>query len=150
MELELNKPVVLELLYDEPATGESKYGEYFLYSVKNANGEYIFFPPEELHEKMKLLHKGDRIELLKTAEQKGSKILTKYELKLIPKNNEKQPDNKTNGKDVTSHKDSYFDVMLQSYEDAMKIQEKLNGMVDVNKIAITLFIARSKVSFNYN
>jgi hypothetical protein len=36
--------------------------------------------------------------------------------------------------------------MVTSYEDAMKIQEKLNGMVDVNRIAITLFIARSKVN----
>jgi hypothetical protein len=35
--------------------------------------------------------------------------------------------------------------MLNSYQDALKIQEQLNGMVDVNRIAITLFIARSKI-----
>ena len=37
---------------------------------------------------------------------------------------------------------------MNSYEDAVKIQEKLNGMVDVNRIAITLFIARSKINGN--
>lgn len=40
--------------------------------------------------------------------------------------------------------DNFFEVMLKSYKDALNIQGELNGMIDVNKIAITLFIARVK------
>lgn len=141
----MNKPQILELLFDEPMVGNSRYGEYYLYAVKNGTDtEYSFFAPAEVHEKIKTLKKGDKIELTKTAEQNGNKILTKYDVNLI-QNNILNP---SNGSVV---KDSYFEAMLQSYQDAIKIQDKLNGMVDVNRIAITLFIARSKIGSNgYN
>jgi hypothetical protein len=34
--------------------------------------------------------------------------------------------------------------MMSSYRDALEISKELNGMADSEKIAITLFIARSK------
>ena len=138
----MNKAQVFELLFDEPMVGNSRYGEYYLYAVKNGTDtEYSFFAPAEVHEKLKTLKKGDKVEITKTAEQQGKKILTKFDVKIptvAPKKNEPKP---ANG-------DTYFEAMLHSYEDAMKIQEKLNGMVDVNRIAITLFIARSKLNGN--
>ena len=84
LELELNKTQSLELLFDEPMVGQSRYGEYFLYAVKNGSDqEYSFFAPEEVNEKIKTLRKGDRFEITKLAEQKGTKIVTKYDVKVL-------------------------------------------------------------------
>ena len=146
LELELNKPVKIELMQDQALIGTSRYGEYYLYSVRNGNGhEYSFFPDKEVHEKLKALKRGDIIEICKRAEQKGNnKIVTTFDVKVL--NN-----HSTSSSSVQSNKDNYFQTMLSSYQDAQKIQEELNGMVDVNRIAITLFIARSKISPNgYN
>ena len=143
LELELNKKMSLELLFDEPMVGQSKYGEYFLYAVKNGTDtEYSFFAPDDVHEKLKDLHKGDRFEITKIGEQKGSRIVTKHEVKLLTRPTQPNPSNNN------IQKDSYFEAMLNSYQDALKIQDELNGMVDVNRIAITLFIARSKINGN--
>jgi len=136
-----------ELLFDEPMVGQSKYGEYYLYAVKNGTDtEYSFFAPDDVHEKLKDLHKGDRFEITKTAEQKGTKIVTKHEVKLLAASSARptQPTPMNNN----IQKDTYFEAMLVSYKDALKIQDELNGMVDVNRIAITLFIARSKINGN--
>jgi len=142
----LNQPATLEKLYETPVVGNSTYGEYFLYAVKQGNGEeYNFFAPIELHEQMKELHKGSKVEITKLAEQKANKIITKYDLKVISNGNGKKvSDTEPN----TIARDNYFDIMLASYLDALRIQENLNGMVDVNKIAVCLFIARSKVNAN--
>jgi hypothetical protein len=136
----------LELLFDEPMVGQSKYGEYYLYAVRNGTAqEYSFFAPDEVNEKIKYLRKGDRFEITKLAEQKGTKILTKYDVKVIPP----KPKTESHSDDPPpTNKDNYFEAMLSSYQDALKIQEQLNGMVDVNRIAITLFIARSKINGN--
>lgn len=125
------------MLYDEPVVGNSRYGEYYLYVVKNGTGEeYSFFAPDEVHEQIKQLKKGAKFTIVKLAEQRGTKIITKYDVTI----DAALSDSGNNSKD------SYFEAMFASYDDAMKIQEKLNGMVDVNRIAITLFIARSKGS----
>ena len=117
-----------------------------MYAVKQGNNEeYNFFAPEELHEQMKGLHKGNKVEITKLAEQKGSKIMTKYDLKVISNGNGKKVSDNETG---SVQRDNYFDIMLASYLDAMRIQENLNGMIDVNKIAVCLFIARSKVNAN--
>ena len=41
LELELNKTVSLELLFHEPITGQSRYGPYWMYTLKRANGEEV-------------------------------------------------------------------------------------------------------------
>jgi len=128
------------LLFDNPVTGQSRYGDYFLYMVKDQSGvEYSLFAPDEVHEKLKDLKKGDRFSLTKEAGQNGKKIIIKFS---VIKIGSKEPE--TNN----TSKDNYFEAMLTSYQDALKIQEQLNGMVDVNRIAITLFIARSKINQN--
>lgn len=130
----IKKPLTLELLFDEPAIGQNQYGTYYLYAIKNGNGsEYSFFAPDEVHEQFKNLRKGDRVTINKTAEQKGTKVITKYDITPTVKEPE-----------ITSNNESYYNAMLVSYEDALKIQQKLNGLCDVNRIAITLFIARNR------
>ena len=145
LELQLNQPYTIELLFDRCHVGQSSYGEYYLYAVRNGDGstEYSFFAPTEVHEQLKSLKKGDKATILKLAEQTGTKIETKYDIQLHPVT-QKVSNNDT----APTIGDSYFAAMLNSYEDAMRIQERLNGMVDVNRIAITLFNARSKVNGN--
>ena len=40
--------------------------------------------------------------------------------------------------------DNYYSVMLSCYTDAFRLQKELNGMIDIEKAAITLFISRTK------
>lgn len=147
LELELNKPVKIELLQDQPLIGTSRFGEYYLYSVRNGNGvEYSFFPDKEVHEKLKDLRKGDTVEICKRAEQKGSKIVTSFDVKILQDTVEspEKPNNKTLD-------DNYYDLMLISCRDAVRIQNELGGLMDAKSLAVTLFIARSKISPNgYN
>jgi len=145
LELELNKPIAIELLYDEPMVGKSQYGEYFLYAVKNGTDEeYSFFAPEEVHSEMSKLKKGDKVQITKTAGQNGKKIVTKYDVKVLSKG--KAADDKSNSGQGTLTRDNYFDIMLGSCRDAIKIQNELGGMFDAKSLAVTLFIARTKIN----
>jgi hypothetical protein len=142
LELDLNMPTILEIIF-EAKIGQNGYGEYYLYVVKNeANTEFSFFAPKEVHEQIKDLKKGDKFQITKLAKQNGKKLQIDYDVKIL--SNKTAPDKPSQN----GSKDSYFEIMVQSYEDSIKIQEKLNGMVDVNRIAITLFIARSKINSN--
>jgi len=146
LELELNKPVKIEILQDQPLIGTSRFGEYYLYNVRNGNGqEYSFFPDKEVHEKLKDLRKGDTVEICKRAEQKGSKIVTSFDVKVL----QSSASDQNNNKSIAS--DNYFDIMLASYQDSLRIQDKLGTMIDTTKITICLFIARTKITTNgYN
>lgn len=144
LELELNKPVKIELLQENCLQGTSKFGNYYLYSVRNGNGEeYSFFPDKEVHEKLKDLRKGDKVEICKRAEQKGTKILTTFDVKVLQDTIEspEKPNNKTPD-------DNYYDLMLNSCRDAVRIQNELGGLMDAKSLAVTLFIARSKINGN--
>jgi len=129
----------LELLFDEPMVGQSRFGEYYLYAVKNGTDiEYSFFAPAEVNEQIKSLRKGERFEITKLAEQKGTKIVTSYKV-------EKQsPANEIN----KNSNDNFYELMLTSCRDAVKIQNELGGLMDAKSLAVTLFIARSKIGYN--
>ena len=145
LELELNKPITLELLFDGPMIGQSKYGDYFLYAVRNGTSEeYSFFAPEEVHEEMSKLRKGDKVSVTKLAEQNGKKIVTKYDVKVL--SNGKSADEKSNSNQTVPNKDNYYEIMLNSCRDAIKIQNELGGMFDAKSLAVTLFIARTKIN----
>jgi hypothetical protein len=140
----LNLPANLELLYDDPVIGQSQYGDYYLYAVRNGNGaEYSFFAPSEVHDQIKSLRKGSKVTITKLAEQKGSKIITKYDIKI-------KEDEVPAEKPVTANNgnDNYYELMLQSCKDAVRIQNELGGLMDAKSLAVTLFIARSKVNGN--
>ena len=151
LELQLNNPVEIELLYDEPVTGTNAYGNYYLYAVKSGTQEYSFFAPESVHNELKILSRGDRAIVNKTAHQKGSKVFTEYTVTLpdipIHQKDVKSAGN-TSSPTVVAKKDNYSTIMLECYSDALSIQEELGTMIDVSRIAITLFIARSKTNGN--
>jgi len=159
LELQLNKPTQIELLYDEPVTGESNYGKYYLYAVKSGNQEFSYFAPEEVHEELQNFSKGDKVVVTKSAVQNGKKVLTKYSVtmpgvgKLDKPNFEQKPitldsEEKPNPETKQGKVDNYFNIMLQCYSDALEIQNQLGSMIDTSRIAITLFIARSKTNGN--
>lgn len=139
MELVLNQATSLELLYDKPQIGNSQYGEYYLYAVRNGDGatEYSYFAPPEVHDKLKDFKRGTKITITKSAEQKGNKIVTKYDI---------NPEGVVSQVREESLNDNYYELMLNSCKDAVKIQTELGGLMDAKSIAVTLFIARSKIS----
>ena len=145
LELQLNQPCSVELLFDQPTVGQSQYGEYYLYAVRNGDGatEYSFFAPTEVHEQLKGLKKGDRATILKMAEQKGSKIVTKFEVKVDKIQRPSSVPDGSGGKP-----DNFYDIMLQSCKDAVRIQNELGGLMDAKSLAVTLFIARSRMPAN--
>lgn len=131
-------------MFDEPMVGQSRYGEYYLYAVKNGTDqEYSFFAPAEVNDQIKSLKKGERFEITKLAEQKGMKIVTSYNVK-VEKRNLESPANEIN----KNTNDNFYDLMLTSCRDAVKIQNELGGLMDAKSLAVTLFIARSKITSN--
>ncbi|MAT40106.1 MAG: hypothetical protein CL946_10940 [Ectothiorhodospiraceae bacterium] len=164
LELQLNEPKTVELLFDQCIVGENRYGEYYLYALADTStGEELsFFAPDDAHKQLKEFGQGDQVKITKTAEQKGKKVFVKYNVEGLnpngsasgektgngstpPKANGSHP---ANGNGKPSHEihdeGRFYTEMLASFEDAAKIQRKLNG-ADLNRIAITLFIARTKV-----
>ena len=76
--------------------------------------------------KLNHFKKGDRFEITKLAEQKGTKIVTSYNVKVEKKNLESPVNeiNKSNGTDY------FYELMLTSCRDAVKIQNELGGLMD--------------------
>jgi len=136
LELEVNKPVSLALLFDSPISGESQYGKYYMYGVENGNEEFNFFAPLKVHEALKDKPRGTKFQLIKTAKEKNKKLVTDFEIKFL--NNGEQSTPKTAQTDS-----ELFNAMLTSYDEATKIQSKYSA-VNLNQCAVTLFIARTK------
>ena len=140
LELQINNPVKLQLLFDEPLVGESKYGEYYMYAVRNGEQEYSFFAPLSVHEQLKDKPKGTKFQITKTAAQKGKKLVTDFEVKFLDNGIKEEKNAK-----LKSEENGYYEAMLQSYAEATKIQNQFSA-VNLNQCAVTLFIARTKTN----
>lgn len=156
LELEVNKAVEIELMYNEPVTGFNSYGEYFLYAVKVGEEEYAFFPPREVHDALKELRAGDRATITKLVAKRGSRIVSTYDVSVKGKVKSKPNQTVTEVdapelvKEQEPKTDNYYEIMLQSFKDAIKISNELNGMVEPTRVAITLFIQRTKHSNTFD
>ena len=149
LELAINLPTELTLLYSEPITGRSQYGDYYMYAVAVGEDEYSFFAPAEVHAELSKLGKGNKAVVTKLAAQRGSKLVTTYDVKVVGKEVKQQvaQTEMQNQEDVyapASPHDSFFDVMLNSYRDALEISRELNGLVDVHRCSITLYLSRCR------
>lgn len=158
LELPVNQPITIELLYDEPISGSSRYGKYNMYAVSINGEEFSYFPPEEVHDKIKNLQKGDRATITKLAAQRGNKLVTAYDVQLenkqlpVAPNTVKEENKETEIEDSepaderksSATNDDFYNIMLQCYRDSLNINRELNGFGDADKLAITLFIARTK------
>ena len=152
LELQINTPTTVELLFDDAITGTSSYGKYYMYGVSVEGKEYSFFPPEEVHDQMKLLRKGGKATITKLAAQRGSKLVTAYDVQVVnkpvPVIADKKEDHIEEDSNPSMRPDNFYSVMLQCLQDALSIQRELNGFGDAERLAITLFIARTKTN-NY-
>jgi len=138
LELEVNKSIRLALLFDSPISGESQYGKYYMYGVKNGDTEYSFFAPLKVHDALKDKPRGTRFQLTKTVTQKGKKLVQDFEIKFLDNGEQSIP--------KTVQTDSeLFNAMVQSYDEATKIQSKYSA-VNLNQCAVTLFIARTRTN----
>lgn len=168
LELSINKPVTVELLFDEPIKGESQYGNYSMYALSVKGVEYSYFAPDEVHTELFKLKKGDIATITKLAEQRGNKVVTTYKVEtpskvktkaefvsigdaineILPDTSQEDhllPNNPSKTDKTHVEKDAYYKILKQSYADALEINSSLNGITaDVARLCITLFIARSK------
>ncbi len=132
------------VLLGDPVKGENSYGPYLLMNVGYEGDEWVFFSPNdpEVYDKLSKLRKGQTFEITKLAEQVGKKVVTRYEITVLATEQPVQPVlvPQTSGHDI------YYNSMLSCLKDALEIQGALGGAVDIHRIAITLFIARTRVS----
>lgn len=153
LELEVNVPTKVKLLQDQPATGTSQYGDWWLYNVLANGQEKSFFAPEQVVEFISdnQLKKNSEIEITKKLVKNGKKNVTDFEISIVQNGIAKRNGSPgANGEhELPSTDEQYqvspeFQTMLQSMNEALMLRDKLGGDVDVSKIGITLFLTRIK------
>jgi len=138
LELKLNESTSIKLLYDDPIVGNSQYGEYYLYAIRNGDGnEYSFFAPKSVHDVLKDLKSGDEAVVTKLAAERGNKVVTTYHVESTKNNNLPEQEDVTD----ESEFNPYLDTMQQSLNDALSLKKKFEE-VNVNQLAVTIFISR--------
>lgn len=156
IEIQVNTSTEIELLYDDAIIGRNEYGDYFLYAVRSKGQEYSLFAHPEVHQALSKLSKGDRAIITKLVSQRGSRYIVRWDVQPVKQteiDNSIDTDDLITGKineqshdEIPSLKDNLYMILRSSYIDALELQKELNGMIDIEKAAITLFIARSKVN----
>ena len=145
LELELNKTMSLELLFDEPMIGQSQ--DMVSITCTQLRME-LMLNIHSLH-LQKLMNKLNHF--VKVKDLKSQSLLNKKELRLLlvmmlkcKRRNLESPVNDIN----KNSNDNFYELMLTSCRDAVKIQNELGGLMDAKSLAVTLFIARSKINQN--
>lgn len=123
LELEINKPTKVELVYNSPKTGRNS----------------VDFAPPEVHQELKNMRAGDEAVITLLAAQRGSKVVKSYEVKRV-ESTQQTP---------ASTNESYLTQMEQSFQEASKLQKKFNS-VNINQVAITLYISKNKGNHQFN
>jgi len=144
LELQVNIPTKIKLLQDKPATGESNYGKWYLYSVLSDETEMSFFAPEQVQKfiEVNALGKGDELEITKTLTKDGKKNVVDYKIELLTRQTPTAPVNSNN-------KPNDIKIMRDCLISSIELQKELGSVVDVNKIAMSLYISRSKNGNSY-
>jgi len=156
LDLQVNIPATIKLLMDKPVTGSNAYGNWYLFGVEFEGQEYSFFATEEVSKfaEENNLRKGDMIKVIKTIIKNGKKNQTSYLLEIVSKGQQSHP--ASNGNSQTEKANSHtngnangqivedYNVMHDCLAQGIKLQQDLGSVIDVNRIAITLFITRTK------
>ena len=134
LQLELDRPIKLKLVRNEPLIGENGHGKYFMYAVTNEAGEeLVWFCPATAHEVIQSqnLKAGSEIIVKLTGKNK-------VEVSILGKAAEPEQASKS---------DHLKDVMIQSMRDAGEILAAVPDLgfraEDARAIGLSLFIART-------
>jgi hypothetical protein len=140
MDLEVNKPTRIKLLFNDCIEGSTpKFGKYNLYAIQNGDGssEYSLFAPEELHKQLKQFKKDDELLVTKLAATRNGKIVISWEVKKV---NSETISIVTSQPNLTE--DFFYTAMETSFDEAVRLQQKFNG-VNISQVAISLFIQKT-------
>ena len=140
LELKVNEATKIKLLQDSPARGTNQFGNWFLYSVMNDDKEKSFFAPEQVQKFIEENHlkKGDELTITKSLTKNGKSNVIDFKMELIPHGNGQdiKPDDNGKPDDIK--------IMRDCLMAGITLQKELGSVVDVNKIAMSLYIARTK------
>jgi hypothetical protein len=147
LEFQINIPTQLKLMQDKPATGESQYGKWFLYSVFADNQEQSLFAPEQVQKFIEAneLKKGDEISVTKILAKNGKKNTIDFNIELLNKFPVQIERPATNG----NGKPDDVKIMKECLQAALDLQQELGIVFDVNRIGLSLYISRTKNGYGY-
>jgi hypothetical protein len=148
LELEIDQPTQIELLYDEPITGKSKYGPYFLYAVKSFGSEFCYFADSNTHSILKTLKRGDKATITKSLQDDGNNVITEFHVELPVRPNTSSSPAKSEQITSPTIVNNLEEIMLSAYRTALKVEAEFPGRVDINKAALSIFIASSRSGNN--
>jgi hypothetical protein len=141
--VEFGQSKQLKLLRNEPLTGSSSAGKWWLYPVVTEQGiEESFFAPEPIHNIIQesKLKAGD--EFILSRVQNGSKNSSKLELSLVSSSSPQ------------AHADNLKETMRQCLAEAIDIVRSLPDIPfqndDIRAICASLFIARTKLGNGFH
>jgi hypothetical protein len=151
LELQVNVPTQIQLLNDKCIEGSSQYGVYHLYNIVNGDGKtkHSLFAVDELHEQLKKFKKDDELQVTILAASRGNKIVVTWEVKKLNENvpAEATVNNQTN---LTNPNDDFlYTAMEKSLEQSISLAKRFNS-VPIDKLAISLFIARTKGTLSFS
>lgn len=140
LELKINEPTKIKLLQTDCVTGESNFGKWFLYNVLAEGKEQSFFPPEQVVKYIQenSLKKGDELSITKSLTKNGKSNVINFKMDFVTKENEQdiKPDENGKSDDIK--------IMRECLMAGIQLQKELGSVVDVNKISMSLYIARIK------
>jgi len=142
LEFQINIPTQVKLLQSQPATGKSQYGPWWLYNVEANGKEYSMFTPDPVQKfiESENLGKGDVLEVTKIITKNGTKKITDYKCSLVEKAQVQNGSN-NNG---TNPKPDDVTIMRDCLIAAIDLQKELGSVVDVNRVALSLYISKTK------
>jgi hypothetical protein len=142
--------VKLKLLKDKCYEGQNSYGPFYLYAVEHDGAEKIIFLTSPIHNAIveAKLKTGDEFILRKTAVQSGKKLTPQISIEFVERL-QAAPIPVTASGSATVPQDNLKAIMLQCVKDAADIVRDSGvqlGNDELQRLAVTLFITRSKAS----
>lgn len=155
LDLEINRPLQLELAYDSPLIGENRYGEYYCYTLVDSKGqEFSWFAPLKIHTVLKDQVKGAKIKLVKTAVEKNKKLIQDFSVEVLSPgkvngngNGKVHDQNNTPSAEGKNDGLTHMEIMKQCFAEAAEIQKEYNA-ANLSNIAVTLYISKTKLNGN--
>ena len=141
LELQVNIPTKIKLLQEKPATGESQYGKWWLYSVMADGIEYSLFTPEQVQKYIEEhgLKKNDELQITNTNTKSGKSNIVDFQIELVNK-----AESHTNTNTTATNGSNDIKIMRECLIAAIELQKELGSVVDVNRVGLSLYISKTK------